>query len=110
MLCDQEVSFTSFVNNNLQSTKRIPFVSTLQQYYLNYPTHTHSVIMSDQNGTTVGGTENVNPSESVAAPKGKGKAIDYDPAPREVSMEEDDDSSDEETGAEEDVWMPTSPS
>ena len=69
--------------------------------------HTHSAIMSDQNGTTVGGNENVNPS---AAPKGKGKAIDTEPTPREVSMDEDDDSSDEETGAEEDVWMPMSTS
>lgn len=55
--------------------------------------------MSDQNGTTMSGTEN--PSESVTAPKGKGKAVD--PTPQEVSMGEDDDSSDEETGAEEDV-------
>ena len=57
--------------------------------------------MSDQNGTTMSGTENVNPSESVTAPKGKGKAVDL--TPHEVSMGEDDDSSDEETGAEEDV-------
>lgn len=60
--------------------------------------------MSDPNGTTMSGTENVNPSESVTAPKGKGKAVDL--TSQEVSMGEDDDSSDEETGAEEEVCIP----
>ncbi|KAA6412376.1 MAG: hypothetical protein FRX48_03366 [Lasallia pustulata] len=57
--------------------------------------------MSDQNGTMMSGTENINPSETINAPKGKGKAVDT--SPQDVSMGEDEDSSDEETGAEEDA-------
>lgn len=45
------------------------------------------------------GTGITNPTQSVIE-KGKGKAVD---TPQDVSMGEDSDSSDEETGAEEDV-------
>ena len=48
-----------------------------------------------------------NPAVIVAEGKGKGKAPDI--APHDVSMDEDEDSSDEETGAEDEVpslWMP----
>ena len=57
--------------------------------------------MSEQNGTTTTtGIENVNPASSSIESKGKGKAID---TPHDMSMDEEDDSSDEETGAEEEV-------
>lgn len=43
--------------------------------------------------------------------KGKGKAIDTAPPQQDMSMDEDEDSSDEETGAEDDVCaFPTLPS
>lgn len=48
-----------------------------------------------------------NPAQTVAEGKGKGKAVDI--APHDVSMDEEDDSSDEETGAEDDVWSPCHP-
>ena len=48
-------------------------------------------------------TESVNPSELQSASKGKGKAIDR--TPQDMSMDEEDDSSDEETGAEEEVSL-----
>ena len=56
--------------------------------------------MSGQGATdpTQGGSI-TDPSQTVA--KGKGKAIDTQ---QDVSMGEDEDSSDEETGAEDDVW------
>ena len=57
--------------------------------------------MSEQNGTTTGAQENVNPAEAPAGIKGKGKAID--PTSHDMSLDEDEDSSDEETGAEEEV-------
>ena len=50
--------------------------------------------------TTVKGNES-NPAQTVAEGKGKGKAVDI--APQDVSMGEDDSSSDEETGAEDEV-------
>ena len=50
--------------------------------------------------TTQGGT-NTNPAQTVAEGKGKGKAVDT--APHDVSMDEDEDSSDEETGAEDEA-------
>ncbi len=42
-----------------------------------------------------------NPAQTVAEGKGKGKAADI--APQDVSMGEEDSSSDEETGAEDEV-------
>lgn len=48
---------------------------------------------------TAGGTE-TNPAQTVTEGKGKGKA---DPT-QDVSMGEEDSSSDEETGAEDEVW------
>lgn len=51
------------------------------------------------NDPTRGGTVS-DPAQTVAEGKGKGKATD---APHDVSMGEDDSSSDEETGAEDDV-------
>ena len=51
--------------------------------------------------STHGGTVS-DPAQTVAAGKGKGKGKATD-APHDVSMGEDDDSSDEETGAEDDV-------
>ncbi len=48
---------------------------------------------------THGGTVS-DPAQTVAEGKGKGKAVD---APHDVSIGEDEDSSDEETGAEDDV-------
>lgn len=42
------------------------------------------------------------PAQTVAAGKGKGKATDV---PQDVSMGEDDSSSDEETGAEDEVCI-----
>lgn len=97
--------FVSFVNNQ-RST--IPIFLTIPLIRNTRLTHRLQLFfnMSDQNGTTMSGTETVNASESVTAPKGKGKAADA--TPQEVSMGEDDDSSDEETGAEEDVWIPQS--
>ena len=50
--------------------------------------------------TTFKGNES-NPAQTVAEGKGKGKAVDI--APQDVSMGEDDSSSDEETGAEDEV-------
>ena len=50
--------------------------------------------------TTLKGNES-NPAKTVAEGKGKGKAVDI--APQDVSMGEDDSSSDEETGAEDEV-------
>lgn len=50
---------------------------------------------------THGGTVS-DPSQTVAAGKGKGKATDV---PQDVSMGEDDSSSDEETGAEDEVHL-----
>ena len=55
--------------------------------------------MSDQNGTTTSHDEDVNPTGEVPSLKGKGKAVDHAPE----LMDEDEDTSDEETGAEEDV-------
>ena len=54
----------------------------------------------DKVDTTLKGNES-NPAQTVAEGKGKGKAIDI--APQDVSMGEDDSSSDEETGAEDEV-------
>lgn len=51
------------------------------------------------NDPTRGGTVS-DPAQTVAEGKGKGKATD---APHDVSMGEDDSSSDEETGAEDDL-------
>ena len=50
--------------------------------------------------TTLKGNES-NPAQTVAEGKGKGKAVDI--GPQDVSMGEDDSSSDEETGAEDEV-------
>lgn len=44
-----------------------------------------------------------NPATTVAEGKGKGKAVDI--APQDVSMGEEEDSSDEETGAEDEVCL-----
>jgi hypothetical protein len=46
-----------------------------------------------------------NPAQTVAEGKGKGKAADI--TPHDVSMGEEDSSSDEETGAEDDVRCST---
>ena len=54
----------------------------------------------DKVDTTLKGNES-NPAQTVAEGKGKGKAVDL--APQDVSMGEDDSSSDEETGAEDEV-------
>lgn len=43
-----------------------------------------------------------NPAQTVAEGKGKGKAVDI--TPQDVSMGEEDSSSDEETGAEDEVF------
>ena len=56
--------------------------------------------------TTLKGNES-NPAQTVAEGKGKGKAVDI--APQDVSMGEDDSSSDEETGAEDEVRHEISP-
>lgn len=59
--------------------------------------------MSSNQGSadpTVGGTK-TNPAQTVAEGKGKGKAD----SAQDVSMGEDDSSSDEETGAEDEVWI-----
>ena len=96
---DQNFNFLSFVNNQ-QSAIILDISTEVASTTVTHKSH-YSAIMSDQNGVTMSGTENVNPSETVTAPKGKGKAVD--PSPHEVSMGEDDESSDEETGAEEDV-------
>ena len=50
--------------------------------------------------TTAIGNES-NPAQSMSESKGKGKAADI--APQDVSMGEEDSSSDEETGAEDEV-------
>lgn len=50
--------------------------------------------------TTLKGNES-NPAQTVAEGKGKGKAVDV--APQDLSMGDDDSSSDEETGAEDEV-------
>ena len=55
-------------------------------------------IMSSTNPTHGGSVSD--PAQTVAAGKGKGKATDV---PQDVSMGEDDSSSDEETGAEDEV-------
>ena len=54
----------------------------------------------DKVDTTIKGNES-NPAQTVAEGKGKGKAVDL--APQDVSMGEDDSSSDDETGAEDEV-------
>ena len=54
----------------------------------------------DKVDTTLKGNES-NPAQTVAEGKGKGKAVNI--APQDVSMGEDDSSSDEETGAEDEV-------
>ena len=54
----------------------------------------------DKVDTTLKGNES-NPAQTVAEGKGKGKAVDL--TPQDVSMGEDDSSSDEETGAEDEV-------
>ena len=58
----------------------------------------------DKIDTTIKGNES-NPAQTVAEGKGKGKAVDL--APQDVSMGEDDSSSDEETGAEDEVRYST---
>ena len=64
--------------------------------------------MSNQIASTTVGSENVNSSELQSASKGKGKAVDNNP--QDMSMDEDDDSSDEETGAEEEAcWISRCP-
>ncbi|MCJ1363874.1 Histone H2A.Z-specific chaperone [Acarospora aff. strigata] len=63
--------------------------------------------MSDSNGITTTITDgNTHPADTAIASKGKGKAIDA--APQDMSMDEneDEDSSDEETGAEDDAPDP----
>ena len=60
-------------------------------------------MMSGQNGIATNMDENVNPVQTPAESKGKGKMTINDPLPHEMSMGSDDDSSDEETGAEDDV-------
>ncbi len=58
--------------------------------------------MSAQNGTTTPmADENNRPGDAAIANKGKGKAVDA--PPQDMSMDEEDESSDEETGAEDDV-------
>lgn len=52
--------------------------------------------------TSAEGNE-TNPAQTVAEGKGKGKAGDI--APQDVSMGEEDSSSDEETGAEDEVCL-----
>ncbi|KAK0508332.1 hypothetical protein JMJ35_009416 [Cladonia borealis] len=54
----------------------------------------------DKVDTNLKGNES-NPAQTVAEGKGKGKAVDL--APQDVSMGEDDSSSDEETGAEDEL-------
>ena len=54
--------------------------------------------MSSSNPTAGGSASD--PAQTLATGKGKGKATD---APQDVSMGEDDSSSDEETGAEDEV-------
>ena len=56
--------------------------------------------MSNQNGSTTISSGNVNSSDLQSASKGKGKAVDN--TTQDMSMDEDEDSSDEE-GAEEEV-------
>ena len=56
--------------------------------------------MSNPNGTTSVGNENINTSEFQSESKGKGKAVDY--PPQDMSLDEED-SSDEDDGAEEEV-------
>ena len=52
--------------------------------------------MTDQNGTSAAHGQNTTAAESTMEAKGKGKAVD-------IPQEMDEDSSDEETGAEEEV-------
>ena len=52
---------------------------------------------------TAGGTE-TNPAQTVAEGKGKGKGKGKADPTQDVSMGEEDSSSDEETGAEDEVW------
>ena len=54
--------------------------------------------MTDQNGTSAAHGQSIPTTETTREPKGKGKAVDV---PQDISMDED--SSDEETGAEEEV-------
>lgn len=76
---------------------RIP---TFQKSLAEYPhsTLTQSLTMTDQNGTSAAHGQSSPATESIRETKGKGKAIDV---PQDISMDED--SSDEETGAEEEV-------
>ncbi|KAI9813984.1 MAG: Histone H2A.Z-specific chaperone [Pycnora praestabilis] len=60
--------------------------------------------MSNQNGMTTMGNDDVNPVDAPAANKGKGKAVDS--SSHEMSVDEEEDSSDEETGAEEETAEP----
>ena len=58
-----------------------------------------NVNQSEADKSTIG--DNTNPAQMVAQGKGKGKAADATPS--DISMGEEDSSSDEETGAEDDV-------
>lgn len=61
--------------------------------------------MSSTNGTPITTSITMTDLTPAAAnnSKGKGKAIDTAPPQQDMSMDEDEDSSDEETGAEDDV-------
>jgi len=67
--------------------------------------------MSSTNGTTTTSSTNMTDSNPAVAnsSKGKGKAIETAPPQQDMSMDEDEDSSDEETGAEDDVYLPICP-
>ena len=69
--------------------------------FVNHPV---IAIMSSTDPTHGGSVDD--PAQTVAAGKGKGKASDLPP---DVSMGEDDSSSDEETGAEDEVCPPPLP-
>ena len=61
--------------------------------------------MNNSNSATNVGTANINPSEVQSEMKGKGKAVDY--TSQEMSLDEEEDSSDEDDGLEEEVTLPS---
>lgn len=60
--------------------------------------------------TTLNSDPAMNPPDAAALDKGKGKAVEETPATQELSMDEDEESSEEENGAEEMVRRTIFPS
>ena len=89
----------------------VPLPTALTPYISNIfskPLHLNSFTalyakMSDHNGIMNASNENINPSEAPVSAKGKGKAIDL--TSHDMSMDEDEESSEEEDGPEEEVSL-----